>query len=125
MIARETRRLPPAEAMATGCRVRWDRFACGLKGAATESRREFSVAALGEEGWCEVRRVGFRTADSLPSFVVRTLPTLRDRQGVALVPHLNFRRGGTNGLEFSALFRPIHGLAPVPFTVASPPVETI
>jgi tRNA(Ile)-lysidine synthase len=101
--------------------ARWDRFECVLKGAAAAAGGRFQVAALGLVGWRQLKTAGVVPPGGMPAFVVRTLPSLVDRRGVVAVPHLGFRRADAVGLEFSAFFGPIHPLAVVPFTVASPP----
>lgn len=121
VVARESRRLPEPVAMSPARPARWDRFECVLKGAAPAAGGRFQVAALGLVGWRQLKTAGVVPPGGMPAFVVRTLPSLVDRRGVVAVPHLGFRRADAVGLEFSALFGPIHPLAVVPFTVASPP----
>jgi hypothetical protein len=94
--------------------VRWDgRFLVRLTGA--RGRREpvsMTLGALGSDGWQQIKanRDGFgasgRSARAhLPAIVRASLPALRDRHGVAEVPHLGYRRcpGGIASLRVAEI----------------------
>ena len=90
--------------------VRWDgRFLVKL--TAAKGRRKpasMTLGALGSGGWKKIKddRGGFGVGNGsarpgLPAIVRASLPTLRDRYGVAEVPHLGYRRcrGGIASLK--------------------------
>lgn len=103
LIVREPAAVGPAVRLDEAAPVIWDgRYDVGPdRRTAVFSRRAsgvalWSVGALGEDGWQEVRRSGFALRHVLPRDVIITLPALRRRGKLITVPHLGYRRQQPN-----------------------------
>ena len=129
LVCRETRKRDREREMtgisAAGGEMYWDgrfrvRFARGTVG------RELNLAYLARDGWAEIlsHRPDLRQT-AIPPAVRLSLPAIRDREGVAVVPHLGYQRpglgylrqGGLGKLAVSMEFRPANALGGVGFHV--------
>lgn len=101
LICRESGRLPPALS-ATSAERTWDRFRITFP----DRRSGFRVAALGADGWREIKPHLGETP--LPQPVRAGLPALWFRNEVLAVPHLGFTKANTSLplKRFSAIFTP-------------------
>jgi tRNA(Ile)-lysidine synthase len=110
LVCRELRGLPDPVVVASGDRLIWDgRFAVGVTVAGGPSAKETRLLALGAAGWSEV--VGAwpeLRRHPMPRQARLSLPALADGEGILNVPHLAYRRGGSDAEEvgFVAAFRP-------------------
>jgi len=93
LVCREPAAISGDTSIQPGETVVWDRrFRVRLNSVASGSCR---IAALGEEGWRQVKpAVPPETASRLPHAVRLGLPALKDNHGVIEVPHLTY--GGGN-----------------------------
>ena len=124
LVCRESRDLPVCSDLRPRDRVVWDRrfvirFAGGVGGTIPG---DFSVSALGRGGWVEVvaERPELRAA-RIPYAVRVVLPAIRDSRGVLEVPHLGYRRPGTESREpvvVNARFAPLNTLSGNGFCLA-------
>ncbi|WP_353859152.1 tRNA lysidine(34) synthetase TilS [Azospirillum formosense] len=123
MIAREPVGVTEWLDLTPGGEVWWDRrFAVRLGPGANGA---VSVAKLGRDGWQTVRSAGPDSGRiALPEPVRETLPALWDGNGLAVVPHLGFRRPGFP-LSAVALHAPGVVLAGPAFPVVSDRVGII
>ncbi len=88
-----------------------------------EAAANWTIGALGEAGWHEVRRSGFALEHALPRDVVITLPALRRRGKLMTVPHLGYRREppnmdkNNNAARWQVRFAPVSPLTKAGFTL--------
>ena len=105
LVCREAAACAAPLALAPGGRVHWDgRYTLQLRIDAPEG---VSVGAAGR-GW----------PGALPGAVKETLPALFDLEGAVEVPHLGYRRAGSETLLKTFVWRPENGLTRAGFTVA-------
>jgi tRNA(Ile)-lysidine synthase len=105
LVCREAAACAAPLALAPGVRVRWDeRYSLELRADAPAGLR---VGAAGR-GW----------PGALPGAVKETLPGLFDLEGAVEVPHLGYRRAGSETLLKTFVWRPENGLTRAGFTVA-------
>jgi tRNA(Ile)-lysidine synthase len=105
LVCREAAACAPPLALAPGVRARWDgRYALELRPDAPPGLR---VGTAGR-GW----------PGALPGAVKETLPALFDLEGAVEVPHLGYRRAGSETLLKTFVWRPEIGLTRAGFTVA-------
>jgi tRNA(Ile)-lysidine synthase len=110
-VVREARNLADAVPVLPGQDALWDgRFRLTRLLARRTSTR-LAVAALGPEGWREVRRMDF------PPEAGPTLPVVRDRKGLRAVPHLGYERRAGAARDVRVAFRPAQPLAGAVFSV--------
>ena len=127
LVCRENRGTGDRVTIQIGQNLRWDaRFDVSLLGSpslATDLTCE--VRRLGAEGWpLLATRPDLRLHEQhsgIPAVVRATLPALWDHVGLLSVPHLNYRREGTQ-MALDVKFAPTHPLVFPPFSVVS--VET-
>ena len=83
-----------AVAVEPGAQLRWDgRFEVVLAREAGGARGSLVLGPLGEPGWAGISgSVDPARADVIPAAARAGLPTLSDRQGLLIVPHLGYRR---------------------------------
>jgi tRNA(Ile)-lysidine synthase len=125
LICRERRGLPAPIAVRGDAELMWDgRFQIRLAATATATGAAVWLVPLGETGWRQV--VGACPAlrnHPVPTAARPTLPALADDDGIALVPHLGYRRTGGAGIgfEFAAVvLRPAIPLSRSEWFLAGP-----
>ncbi len=121
LVVREVRGLDSAK-LAPGSSVFWDgRFELALSDK--RPGRSLAVSGLGQDGWAELRSQAGRAAISafkaaVPAAARASLPALRDAKGLAAVPHLGYRRLGTEeSFVVKCRFAPKIGLTAGAFTI--------
>jgi tRNA(Ile)-lysidine synthase len=106
LVAREPRACAPSLPLEPGQTVFWDeRFAalCTATG--------FAIGALGAHGWSQLpRELRDLVAKSVPAAARASLPTIRDLDGVLVVPHLSYGREGHRLDTVAVRFWPRHAL---------------
>ncbi len=130
LVVREARRLC-ALRLAPGSGTLWDgrfKIALGGQGRVQGPMRgrgsPLDLAALGQDGWAELRAGSGRAALSaleaaVPAAARASLPALRDARGLVAVPHLGYRRPDTaESFVLKCRFVPRNGLTAGAFTVA-------
>ena len=119
LIAREAAAIRHSAPALPGGDVLWDgRFRVSFASAAAGEGR-LRLCALGAAGWRAVRG-GLDRPPAMPDGVRRSLPALRDDEGVLEVPHLGYRRpGAETGTPAIAriAFAPSRPLAATEFAV--------
>ena len=131
LVCRESRGLPVCSNLRPGERVVWDRrFVIRFAGRSGGTLPDdFSLSALGRGGWGEVvaERPELRAA-RIPYAVRVVLPAIRDSQGVLEVPHLGYRRPGTESrgaIVANARFAPLNTFSGNGFCLARAVSSTI
>ena len=100
LVFREYRNLPALVEMTAGQPILWDnRFRVALDDRVFQACDRVWLGAFGRKGRQEIKELqefktlsGASADEMLPAAVRQTLPALRDRHGLAFVPHLNFTR---------------------------------
>jgi tRNA(Ile)-lysidine synthase len=111
---REAARTAPPLQLAPGGSGMWDqRFAASMPAAAPAP---VSIKALGREGVAALRDQAIVEGNPLPRLVYPVLPAVWDREGLAAVPHLLWRRA-TFACPPVLAFRPMVSLFGTGFTV--------
>lgn len=108
-----------------GQRLLWDgRFRVALARAARShpagAGDGWTLGPLGEPGWSRIKpEVSAAIWNAIPPAARAVLPALKDRDGIAEIPHLGFSRGPEHaGVLRNCLFAPKNALSPTGFTVA-------
>jgi tRNA(Ile)-lysidine synthase len=72
--------------------VLWDnRFIVRLPGDGSQPARRYTIKALGETGWAEIRRkITIPVAANLPKAVRLALPAIHKSRSIVAVPHLEY-----------------------------------
>jgi len=113
LICREAAALVPAIPIRAKAPLVWDRrFRLSLEGGRAGG---FVVRPLGAAGRATLGADAAARAALLPGPVRATLPALYDRQGLAAVPHLGWRRGPNGATLRLDGWQPRHPLAPAGF----------
>jgi tRNA(Ile)-lysidine synthase len=114
LVLRENARAAPPRRLDPGASVLWDRrFAATL---ARTARGPVSLSCLGADGVAALGRGAVADANPLPRLIYPALPALRDDEGLAAVPHLDYRRGLPDDLP-ALVFSPSEPLFGAGFTV--------
>ena len=114
LVMRETARAAPALDLWPGMTAMWDRrFRVALPARAAAP---LTLSYLGTDGVAALGRDAVAEDNPLPRLVYPALPALRDREGVAAVPHLAYWRPGT-AVRPSLAFFPPAPLCGAAFTV--------
>jgi tRNA(Ile)-lysidine synthase len=114
LVMRETARAAPALCLRPGMTAMWDRrFRVALP---AEAAAPLTLSYLGIDGAAALGRHAAAEDNPLPRLVYPTLPALRDREGVAAVPHLAYWRPGTP-VRPNLVFFPLAPLCGAGFTV--------
>ena len=130
LVCRENRGIGDRVTIQPGQNRRWDaRFDVSLIGSQPMASDQIcEVRRLGAEGWPLVADRSelplHERHSGIPAAVRATLPALWDHVGLLGVPHLNFRREGTQ-MALDVKFAPTHPLVFPPFSVVSvdtPPI---
>lgn len=135
LIVREPAAVGQPVCLAGGAPVTWDgrydvvfdgrgrRIAPFPRTNAGKAALVWTVGALGEVDWREIRRDGFAPEHRLPRDVIITLPVLRCRGKLMTVPHLGYRRPqpnmdkDNNAPGWQVRFAPISPLTKAGFTL--------
>jgi len=114
LVLRESARAEPPCRLDPGASVLWDRrFRATLPRTA---RGPMILSYLGADGVAALGRGAAADASLLPRLVYPALPAFRDGEGLAAVPHLDYRRGLAEDLP-SLAFSPSEPLFGAGFTV--------
>jgi tRNA(Ile)-lysidine synthase len=114
LVLREAARTAPPLRLAPGGSGVWDqRFAVSMPADAPDA---VEVGALGAARVAGLRRQAFADDNPLPRLIYPVLPAITDRQGLAAVPHLLWRRAAQVN-EPTVIFRPGVPLFGAGFTV--------
>jgi tRNA(Ile)-lysidine synthase len=112
LVLRETARAAHPQRLDPGMSVIWDgRFAATLAAHAAP----MALGCLGRDGATELGRGRPSGSNPLPRLVYPSLPALRDGEGLAAVPHLDYSR--SPGTSAMLVFRPSAPLLGASFTV--------
>ena len=119
LVAREAAAIRESAPVLPGGEVSWDgRFRVSFAPGAA-GKGQLRLCALGAAGWRAVRG-GLARPPAMPDGVRRSLPAVRDDEGVLEVPHLDYRRpGAESGTPVVAriAFAPSRPLAATEFAV--------
>jgi tRNA(Ile)-lysidine synthase len=132
LIVREPAAVSPPAPLDGGTSVVWDgrydviregEAAAFPRTKASKAASAWTIGALGEDGWQEVRRSGFALEHVLPRDVIITLPALRRRGKLMTVPHLGYRcrqpnmNNDNNVAAWLVHFAPVSPLTKAGFTL--------
>ncbi len=114
-VFRENRNLPAPAPVTQSQSVLWDnRFRIFVGDAPAALAQPLWLAALGEDGWREIKPVlSSDTGATMPLEACWALPAMRDQDGVACVPHLDFIREDLMTAPLTtknAVFQPPEGM---------------
>jgi tRNA(Ile)-lysidine synthase len=115
LVTRELARAAGPMRLAAGEALTWDaRFQVI---APPNVSSPVSIGYLGSAGVAELRRLAPRLRrNCLPRLLLPILPTVWDEDGIAAVPHLEYRREGAGAMP-QIVFRPANPLTQAPFAV--------
>ncbi len=119
VICRENRPLPQIPLVA-GCLTRWDgRFDVLLAQNLEVPAGQFTIGALGPEGWAQIRKEIDPISSGFPPLAGEAALAIRKAGEIVSAPHLGyFRRGLSPEKIVKCRFRPGNSLSGVAFTVA-------
>ena len=116
LICREAGAISASLTLAPGETALWDRRFAVAVGAGA---RPVTVRRLGEKGWARLVAAAPGLAQTpIPAAVRPGLPAFFDLDDPVAVPHLGFVREDGDRARLSALFQPLHPLAPACFAFA-------
>lgn len=114
LAVREPARVAPPLSLAPGASGMWDqRFAASMPAAAPGPVR---IGALARDGVAALRKQAIAGDNPLPRLIYLVLPAVWDKEGLAAVPHLLWRRATATYLP-RLVFRPGVSLFSAGFTV--------